>query len=407
MSYEELSRIQFEAIKELIHYSYHNIPFYKYWFDLHDVDISKINSLEDFSESIPLLTKSDIIKNYDKFITPDNIKFVEQSTGGSTGQTLKYRMSRKDLDLGKALLLRGMGIGGYELGNRILILAGGSLVKRKKIKLNIVPKVLNQYKVSSYGLTEADFAGVVSLVEKKKIGYLRGYASSIYFLADYCKSNSCHISFKAVFSTGERLIDNQRALIEETFNCKVYNQYGLNDGGISAYENNDESGFIVDMERAFLELAEKNSENEGIILATSMYNNAFPFIRYDTGDRGSIEIRKLKSGEKRVVITKLLGRVTEYLLINNRKIGGPVLTVLMGKTNAEQYSIIQKGNNELEIQIKKGDNYSKEDEEFIVKSFKDNLGSNVSIEFKYVESFSNLNKHKFIISEVDTQIKTS
>ena len=401
-SFEELSRIQLEAIKELINHSYRNVPFYKYWFDLHDVDISGINSLDDFSDTIPVLTKKDIIKHYDKFSAPGNIKFVEQSTGGSTGQTLKFRMSRKDHDMGKALLLRGMGKGGYTLGDRILVLAGGSLVKRKKRKLNLIPKLLNQYKISSYGLSKNDFAEIVSLLEKKKIRFLRGYASSIYFLADYCKSKAVSISFKAVFSTGESLLDKQRHLIEETFKCKVYNQYGLNDGGVSAFEYDDEDGLVVDMERAFLELAVSTKDNAGTILATSLYNYSFPFIRYDTGDSGTLEVRELKSGERRPVITKLLGRVTEYLLINDRRIGGPVLTVLMGKTNAEQYSIIQKGENELEIQIKKGINYSKKDEDFIIKSFEDNCGTNLSIKFTYVDAFSNKNKHRFIINEVDS-----
>jgi len=401
ISYKEHLEMQFKRIQELLNFSYHNVPFYKFWFDQHEVDISKINTLEDFASMVPILTKSDIIEHYHLFSSPAKSKLT-QTTGGSTGQTLKFRRSKKDIEMGNALLLRGMGIGGYTLGDRILVLAGGSLVKKSsRFKPNIVPRLLNQYKFSSYGLEQEDFIEIVQLVNKKNIRFVRGYASSIYYLADYCRQHAVDVSFQAIFSTAERLLENQRSVIEQTFNCKVYNQYGLNDGGVSAYEHNDEDGFIVDMERSRLEIAGSGGGREGTILATSFLNYAFPFIRYDTGDRGIGEVRELRSGVKRPVITKLLARETEYLLINNKKIGGPVLTVLMGKTNAEQYRIIQKKTDEIEIQIRKGRDYSQKDEEFMIRSFRDNCGPDIIINFTYVDAFSSQNKHKFIIKEVE------
>lgn len=404
LSYEELRKTQFREIRKLLRYCYQHVPFYKYWFDLHGVNIAEIKNLDDFSRRVPVLTKQDIIEHYTLFAPPKKMKYVNQSTGGSTGQTLRFRMSKKDHQLGVALLLRGMKLGGYKLGDRILVLAGGSLVnKSSKFKLNLLPRLLNQYKISSYGLEEQDFKTITKLVLRKNIQYLRGYASALYYLAEYCDKHSVEVSFNAVFSTAERLLDQQRIIIEKVFKCKVYNQYALNDGGVSAFEHNDEKGLVVDMERACLEVADTDAEEEGIILATSLYNYAFPFIRYDTGDRGRLQIRKLNSGIKRPVIAELLGRQTEFLLVNGRKIGGPVLTVLMGKTNAEQYRIIQKKEKVIEVQIKKGKHYSKKDEDFIKQSFKDNCGEGIYIYFTYLESFPNKNKHKFIMSELPQQ----
>src|SRR6056297_1198619 len=151
LSYEELRVTQFREIRKLLRYCYQHVPFYKYWFDLYNVNVGEIKTPDDFSRKVPVLTKQDIIERYTLVSRPNNMKYVNQSTGGSTGQTLRFRMSKKDHQLGVALLLRGMKLGGYQLGDRVLVLAGGSLVnKSSKFKLNLLPRLLNQYKISSY-----------------------------------------------------------------------------------------------------------------------------------------------------------------------------------------------------------------------------------------------------------------
>lgn len=403
--YETLKSRQFSDLKKILRHSYDNIPFYKNWFDLHSVNIDEIHSFSDFSNMVPVLTKNDIIKGYEHFTNLRNGEqsFVSRSTGGSTGQTLRYRMSVEDHQMGLALLLRGMGYGGYKFGDKLLILAGGSLVSETaSFKSRLVNTIFNYYKVSSYGLEEKDFVGIVSLIKKKKIKYLRGYASSIFMFAEYCRKNNINLHLSAVFSTSERLLDTQRHIIESAFKCRVYDQYSLNDGGVSAFEYNDDKGYLVDMERSYLEIENDESietdNSSGRILATSLLNFEFPFIRYDTGDIGEISYEFINEFPQRPRLVRLLGRETEYLLINNKKIASPVLTVLMGKTNAEQYRIIQKDKNYLRIEIKKGEGYSLKDEEYIKRSFFEKCGE-FRLVIEYVEGFNNTNKHKFILRE--------
>jgi len=300
-------------------------------------------------------------------------------------------MSINDYSRGVALLYRGLNQG------------GGSLVKNKtSLSSKINNTILNFKKFSSYGVDDNDLEVYYTNLKKWSPNFFRGYASSLALFAKYCLENNKDLKFQSVFSTAEMLLPAQRQLIEKAFNTKVYNNYGLNDGGVSAYEINTNDEFVIDTERAILEIVndQENLYNtNGKIIATSLYNYAFPFIRYDTGDNGT-QIFNPESKNKRKILINLRGRTTDYIKINNKTIGSPVLTVLMGKVDAIKYQIIQKKNETLEIRILKGNNYSTDQENFIKESLRSNTSLDLKINFIYTDKFiKSNNKHKFIIRE--------
>ena len=138
--------------------------------------------------------------------------------------------------------------------------------------------------------------------------------------------------------------------------------------------------------------------HEGSIIATALYNYAFPFIRYETGDCG-LQLEGCEAGlETKRVISRLRGRVTDYLEFNGKVIGSPVLTVLMGKIDVFRYQIIQTGNKALEMRLDVGSSYDQSQEDFIRTSIVSNLGGGIDIEFVHTKEFlKSENKHKFIV----------
>jgi hypothetical protein len=70
----------------------------------------------------------------------------------------------------------------------------------------------------------------------------------------------------------------------------------------------------------------------------------------------------------------------------------------MGRSNAEQYKIIQKNKETVELYIKKSINWTEKDEHNIIESFFDKCGK-FNLKIIYVDVFVNENKHKFIIRE--------
>ena len=397
-----LEEEQLKAFINLFEYSKNNVPYYSVLFRRLKLSKNDFNTLDDL-EKIPILTKKDIMDNYHAFI-PKNYtkKYFKGSTGGSTGEPLKYRMSAEDYSRGVALLYRGFSYAGYKIGDKMAIIAGGSLVKNEVSFLSKINHIfLNLRKFSSYGIDNNDLENFYFRLKNWQPKFLRGYASSLALFANYCKDNQKELSFKAVFSTAEMLMPHQKSLIESVFNTRVFDNYGLNDGGVSAYENDSRDGLMIDTERGILEIVEDGSQQNtfnknGKIIATSLYNYAFPFIRYDTGDYGT----QVKEDNLRKKLINLRGRATDYIILNGKTIGSPVLTVLMGKIDAIKYQIVQKKDSSLEIRILKGKNFDHSQENFIKKSLISNIGGNINIIFRYTHDFiPSENKHKFIIRE--------
>ncbi len=412
MSLQEMQTYQNEKLRKMIHYCYQNILYYHDLFNSLGLKPEDITKVEDLYK-LPILTKDDIRKDIEKFYpnNEQNIKYSIGSTGGSTGAPLKYRLSEESNSAGVALLSRGWGFAGYELGDKVAIIAGGSLVKKEQSLKKIINNFIHNFRrYSSYGMDDELLNEYVQDMIKWKPKYIRGYASSVFQLAKFIKKNNLENEFdiRAAITTAEMLFPKQREYISDVFNCDVFNTYGLNDGGISAYECEKHAGMHIDIERSLLECVDDNGHNiynqEGKILATTLLDFSMPLLRYDTGDLGVLSDEQCTCVCQRPLLKELKGRVTDTLKLNGKIIGGPVLTVLMGKTSFLQYQFIQQGNNKLLIKLQKGmdTTEAKTDRNYIEESLISQVGL-LTINFEYVEDFiyPNGEKHKFILVEND------
>jgi phenylacetate-CoA ligase len=336
-------------------------------------------------------------------------RYVTSSTGGSTGVTLKYLLDLETTFYGRIINDRGWGLAGYKPGDRIVIFAGGSLVG----KMNFVKKLKyflsNKKAVSTYGITVDDMHKLSMYINKKKVLYMYGYASSIYFFAVFLKENNIKIYNKlhGDFCTSEKLFPHQRTIINEMIG-EVFDDYGLNDGGVSAHECTEHDGLHIDTERSILEVVDENGsrikDGIGRIIATDLRNMSMPLIRYDTGDLGKITYNECKCGLKTPRLIEIIGRVTDYLLINGVYIGSPALTVLMGKLNLKMYQIIQQEKDKIVFKIVLNNNTIEEKKycvNFITKSINEHVKDAI-INFRFYDKIEDLNitnKYKFIINE--------
>jgi len=407
---EWLKNNQEKQLRKLIQFVYENVPYYSTLFNKLGIKANEITYIKDL-EKLPILTKKIIKENWKDFIPKniDSLKYLIGSTGGSTGTPLKYRMSTKDYERGVALLYRGWGYGGYKLGDKVAIIAGSSLIPTKKsaLKKKIQESFLNHKHYSSFEMSKDNLYSYFYDINRWKPDFIRGYASSIYLFAKFIQKNHLNLNFKpkAIITTSEKLFSRQRPLIERIFKSKVFEEYGVNDGGISAHECEKHNGMHVDMERSIVEIVSDRGEQiinkKGKIIATSLYNYALPFIRYDTGDLGIISDLYCPCGRKSPLLKEIFGRVTDLLKLNDVIIGSPVLTVLMGKFDIEQYQIIQNNLYSIICKIVRGKNFIKKDEEFIRKSFFKHVGE-IDIEFNYVDSIkpTKAGKYKFIVNNL-------
>jgi len=216
-SYDELKHDQEKQLRHLIEFTYENVPYYRNLFKSLGLLPKDVRTIEDL-EKLPILTK-DIIKEHWEEFKPANlssIKHYQWATGGSTGTPMQYRISKSDRFLGGAMLYRGWGYGGFELGDKMVILAGSSLDVGKKSQLTTKVHEIarNIRKLSSFDMGEREMRKYAGALNSFRPRFISGYASSIYFFARWLEENQISVSSpEGVFTTAEKLFPHMRKTI--------------------------------------------------------------------------------------------------------------------------------------------------------------------------------------------------
>jgi phenylacetate-CoA ligase len=293
---------------------------------------------------------------------------------------------------------------GYELGDRMVFLSGIALGMNYKNK--IVKKfhetTRNIKKLSSYYMDEESLNQYTEVINRFKPKFIRGLPASVFMYAQWLEENKRSIhSPLALFTTAEKLFPYMREKISTVFNCEVYDGYGLNDGGISTFELADHSGMRIDTERAILEVVDEDGrqikEGTGRILATSLHNEALPFIRYDTGDIGTIKVKQ----DGTQVLTEIIGRQDQMLQTPEGKfIHGTFFDILLRELNdIKKFQVIQTDLYNLTIKMVRDENFDESQLAGMIKTIRE-YSEEWQVHFDFVDEIemTEAGKYKYVIN---------
>jgi phenylacetate-CoA ligase len=411
-SKKELEQDQLIKLKNMINFAYENVPYYRRTFKAIDLTPDKILNLQDM-EKIPVLTKEIIRDNYEdlKPININKYKYLLRNTGGSTGTPMEYRIDKKERLLMAAIMYRGWSYAGYGLGDKTLFFGGSSLGTSQKTNLlkTINEKVRNIRMVSSFDMEDSNLDHYIKIINKFKPKYIYGYASSINFFASYINKNN-NLIYKptAIFSTSEKLFQSARRNIENAFDTHVFDTYGLNDGGVTAFECSEHTGLHIDTERSLMEVVDDDhhqlNDGVGMILATSLGNYSMPFIRYETGDIANIADQVCGCGRNYHKLREITGRSVDILITPEGKtIHGWFFLYIFweyGK-KIEEYQVVQKTKEKIIIKIVPKDGFDEKQLDQI-REIVNKRSPGWDIEFQFVDSIerTGAGKYKFILNEV-------
>lgn len=295
---------------------------------------------------LPIIDKQTVNEHYKLFHKPvGGRKMQRKKTGGSTGNPFYYYVDNEHLSWFWAYIYFFWNKNsGYEPGDPFITVAGSSLsTGRKKFVENTYHWLQNNYFIPG-DVINPKIRLNCNRIEKAVLLY--GYPSSIINLLKI-KQGFARMAknMKAIFTTSEQLLPQQRQIIESAFNLPVYDMYGANDGGILTCECAEHNGYHINIRNCYVETF-TNEFGMSELLLTNLNSYGFPLVRYRVGDLGRIETGECGCGLNWPRITELKGRTRDVIkLIDGTAIHGSLFNkVFYRYEEIDGYKIVQNKN---------------------------------------------------------------
>ena len=411
----QLKEYQDSKLKELISYSYEHVPYYRRVMDERGLTPYDIQTSNDLIK-LPILTKDIINKNFSDLLSDEyNLKTVKKGhTSGTTGSPLEICYSSDLIHINYALLDRQYKWAGINLkrfGDRIAIIRGNVIVP---LKQNKPPFWRHNYfhnhmLLSSFHMSQDNLKHYVDGLIKFNPKVLDGYPSTVYVLAKYLKNKGQHLKLDAVLTSSETLFDFQREIIEETFQCKIFDYFGAAERVMFSTECEKHEGHHIASEYGITEILDRNHKpidnNEiGYLVATSLHNYAMPMIRYMTNDMTAIKSDNCSCGRALPLMEDVTTKAEDLLTLKDGRLISPsVLThPLKPLTSIIESQIIQENLDDVVIKLVVSDDFTDSHESELIHGLGERLGEGVNIRIEKVDELQRTSsgKFKWVISKV-------
>lgn len=408
MSKEDVDKLQWKKLKDLIEHAYKNVPYYRKAWDSLGLPPEKINSLKDF-EKLPILTKDIVNKEYDNLIASNYRGHSKtKTTGGSTGQPFSYEYTYESHKKREAIAMRGYGMAGAGLGVKTWQLWGADLVYPgwfKSFKNRMFHSFYNRKMANSFAMNLNNLQTYVDDYERFKPNAIVSYTSPLVQLAEYILDNKLSVHSPDTILTGaEPLYEFQREIIEKAFGAKVHNTYGCREVMLIASECEEQKGLFINSDHLLVEVLDANGapivEKVGQILISDLSNYAMPLIRYENGDQAILADETQNASLPFPVLKSIEGRKLDVIKTpDGRLLPGEFFPHLLKDFEGiRKFQIIQKKLNELHVAIVKNELFVKSEEESLLSIIQKHVGADVEIILSYPEEISLTKSGKFRVT---------
>ncbi len=176
---------------------------------------------------------------------------------------------------------------------------------------------------------------------------LQCYPSHLLLLAEIADKRRL-TNLARIISAGEVLTDDARSQVEAAFGATVTNYYGLKELGMIAWECLEHSGMHINWDLYHVEQLSGTQE----LVVTLLDDDAMPFIRYNTLDRGRLELSPCACGCAFPRIVEIEGRSDDCLVMADGTRLPPLRVNFVdftGHTQADAYQIRQERPGHIEV----------------------------------------------------------
>jgi len=346
MNREELSQLQLERLQSTIHRVYRNVPFYRKVFDKHNIDPDSFSNLEDITK-IPFTTKDDLRENYPYglFAVPLREVVRIHTSSGTTGMPIVVGYTKNDLKIWTELVARILTAGGITKDDVIQIAfnyglftgAFGFHYGAEKIGASVIPVSIENPKKQIKILQDYKTTAIISTPS---------YALLIANTIIEMEINPNSLLLKFGLLGAEPWSEQMRKEIEEKLKITATDNYGLSEvmGPGVAGECLEKNGLHINEDHFIFEIIDPHTlepvkEGErGELVITTLTKEAFPVLRFRTGDLTRFLPGECPCGRTFRRIDRILGRTDDMIIIRGTKIFPSQIEAILYEIEGKQPS---------------------------------------------------------------------
>ena len=347
---EDLKQLQLERLQSTIQRVYRNVPFYRRMFDRQGIDPDSFSSIEDIKK-IPFTTKNDLRENYPYglFAVPLREIVRIHTSSGTTGMPIVVGYTKGDLKIWSELVARVLSAGGITKDDVIQIAfnyglftgAFGFHYGAEKIGASVIPisienpkkqiKIMQDYKTTALISTPSYALLIANTILEMDI-------------------NPNSLSLKFGLFGAEPWSERMRKEIEEKLKITATDNYGLSEvmgPGVSG-ESLEKNGLHINEDHFLFEILDPHTlepleeGQTGELVITTLTKEAFPVLRFRTGDLTRFLPGQCPCGRTLRRIDRIMGRTDDMIIIRGLKIFPSQIEAILYEIEGKQpnYQII-------------------------------------------------------------------
>jgi len=405
---ERIQEIQNEKLKRLIKYSYESVPMYRELMKASKLTPDDIKTTDDL-QKLPMITKDQLKENTPNRTISDRFqlkKLIPRYTSGSTGEPLKFYITRKDKIMKRAAFARFWRWAGWDFGSKFvnIVSAPNTIFQKNKFLSSLESFLLGQKFISAGGLVEPVY---LHNIVKYNPQFIHGYSSAIYCLAEYAKTKGVKLKLRGILTSCETLLPRYRRSIQDVFGTKVYDEYGGEDMTFMA-QCEEAHLYHANAENVFIELVKDGERVKpgevGEVLITNLNRYAMPFIRYKVGDLARQAIQPCACGRGLPTYEGVEGRISDIIVTTSgqKRTVGSFVVIFEYIQEVKMFQIVQCESDRLLIKVVPEVGFDSGTEERILHGIEDIVGPEMRLELEVKDKIetTKAGKRRICISEI-------
>jgi phenylacetate-coenzyme A ligase PaaK-like adenylate-forming protein len=410
-SASEIEAYQNEKLRALIRHAFENVPYYRERWKALKIAPDDVRSRDDLYK-LPVLTKEEIRKNADRFISQKTPRreLLSRHTSGTTGKGLHFYMNKEAVAFQWAVWWRHRLRFGVTPGTWHANFTGQRVIP---ITQRTPPywrwnRPMRQVLINMQSLTPGKIASIVELLNSQGLEFYSGYPSFIHMLALNAADAGLRLTSppRVIFTGAENMFDFQRRDIEAFTGAVLTDHYGCTEACCNAsrcpefvYHEDFEFGIMEGLERA-------PGDRAKTIVCTGFACDAFPFIRYEVGDTAVWQDGNgCACGRSSRVLLRVEGRTDDYVVTPEGARIARLDYLFKDALNVKEAQIVQERLGEIEIRLVRRSAYGAKDELEIRRDIRSWLSPSLEVRFEYVQEIPREPNGKF--RAVLSQLKSS